>query len=402
LEEKQVNAIKSARARQQINWVILICALLLNLGCYSLLNGSYIFPVSVVEVSRQPASSAGGAASLVLARRNPNATSLIDVDMRLRASATFTRTTIMPPGFVSGIDLSALEQNGFLAIRVPHAPPTYTTSNILTMNGAFVYYSPLNSAAPTFREITTVPRNEYLPTVNARFPVSDGHSHWEVWGLPAGGHLPVPTQSFYTTAGSDPLRLFFTMNMGAGVDANNCAGCDLEFQVYNGATFIGYKTKLNLAGASGNPLAKFDLCGTANTSFIALVPGATVTHTHCLSNLDSIAHTFNLTATSSRNWNYTLYSQALTPGAPLVPIVGNQITVSPGTTAQGMLIRAVASPPINSGDPGRETLFIQAISNSNSNAQDAVTSWVLGPAYTLNETPPNLFLPGIFLNLGAP
>ncbi len=325
----------------------------------------------------------------------------MDVYEDIGASGSFTPTgSLMQQTFgigpfsAAGIDVSTLEQRGFMAIRVPHVPPTYTTSSIVLMRINFLYHLPPTATIATSVPITFTHRNEYLPQVNAQFPITDGKSHWEVWWLPSGGTFPIPTQPFRLDVNDRPLQVFYFLDFGAGSRARACANCPLEYELYNGFVFIGHTRRMFVqdTGVTGNPLALFGQCG-SNTLTLPMTPTVPFTHTHCLTNFDTLTRTFNLQFASSQNWPYIYYTQKTNPGAQPVLLAGNQVTVGPGTFGSGVMIHAVLTPTITLSDRMRETFIITATSTISASVQASAESYVLAPAYELNEGQRKLFLP---------
>jgi hypothetical protein len=301
----------------------------------------------------------------------------------------------LPLAGAGGVDVPTLEQSGFIAIRVPHAPPTFTVSSITTMTVQFTYRQPPGAPNVTTVPIAVTRRTEYEAMVNARFPITDGRSHWEVWWLPPGGQFPIPTQPFELQFWDPPLRVEYKIDFGAGADARACGGCVLEYQLYNGHVFMGTTRNMRISGATANALVLFDRCG-APTLMTAITPTVAFTHTHCLSNHDLVARTFDLQFSSSRNWNYTYFTQRTEPGYPLQALAGNQVTLDPSTGVEGLHIYAVTTPPITNEDAVRETFMITATSTVSPSVQATGVSWSIPPAYSLNEGIWRLLLPLIW------
>ncbi len=342
--------------------------------------------------------------------------------IELGETGVFTPTTGVLWSLMSAADgtlppfLDELADQGYVAIRVPHAPPTYTQSSLLPGSFAeddaveFNYYSPPSTTTLTTVPVSVTRRIDLESIVNAQFPITDDQSHWEVWWLPPGDPFPIPDQPF-RLEGYDwppPLELSFRIDFVDG-GAHPCAGCPVEVLFYNGYVFIGpYQTALRYTYQTQpmDPLASFGVhCGyevdSLSPSVVQYItPTVPFTHTHCLENWDAITRTFTIHTASSEGWNYQYYYQAAEDGAAPVPVAGTPFTVqvgpphlawSPG--AVGLL--AVHTPTIAITDTLRETFHITATSTVSAEVQAASVSFALAPGYTLNETGPqyDLYLP---------
>lgn len=324
------------------------------------------------------------------------------------SSSQFVVSTDIGPLAVEGaVDMSKLEQDGYLAIRVPHAPPTHTVSSILTPTVTFVYRT-IPTDTQVTQPITITRRDEYLPAINAAFPIADNQSHWEVWWLPEGDTFPIPNEPFLLRSNDLPLRINYTIDFGAGANGADCAGCLLEYQLFNGFNFVGalkfpMLIQLN-AGLSEKPLAVFDHCVQATkTIFVPITPTLPYTHEHCLSNRDTVPRTFTLELSSSENRAYTVFTQTTQFGSTPVPLMGNQITVPPDNFAlEGIRILAVHTPTLTITDTSREVFVITATSTISPDVQTSATSLAFGPSYELNEAGSEaqnqIFLPAILKN----
>ncbi len=293
-------------------------------------------------------------------------------------------------------EIPVLEEQGYLAVRIPHAPPTYTASTILSPTVYVSYYSPPETTTVTTVPITVTHRDEYLDKVNARFPISDDHSHWEVWWLPEGETFPIPEEPFRVQAGDWPntVQTHLFLDFGEGVDASNCAGCPLEGVLYNGYTFIGpFDTVLTFGdegfGLPGNPRAAFGAhCGHPSAAQM-ITPTVPFTHVHWLENYDTAERVFTITADSSQGWSYTYYYTApaqsellLATGLPFTVTAGPQSGyIHPGCVG----IMAVHTPTISSDDKMRETFTLTATSTLSPEVRAYTHSFAFAPAYTLNE-----------------
>jgi hypothetical protein len=303
--------------------------------------------------------------------------------------------------------LDELAQKGYIAIRVPHAPPTYTTSILLPGIPPsdpdaviFSYYAP-----PTATELTTVAisvtrRAEYEAIVNQRYPITDGESHWEVWWLPDGQVFPIPDQPFRldTDSWPPPLALRFRADF-VDADALACAGCEAEVLAYNGYVFVGpfpFLLRFTDLPDARDPLVLFGAhCAAEDPPLLPtlgqyITPTVPFTHTFCLENWDSVTRTFTITASSSQNWQYVHFYQDVAAGAPPV-LVGNApftVTVDPpGPVFPGILgLHAVYTPDSDMSDSLRETLRITATSVLSPEVQASAVSFALAPGYVLDET----------------
>ncbi|MBU1879510.1 MAG: hypothetical protein KJ734_11215, partial [Chloroflexi bacterium] len=250
---------------------------------------------------------------------------------------------------------------------------------------------------------TTVPisvtrRADLEAIVNARFPIADGHSHWEVWWLPPGETFPIPNQPFRLDPEDwpPPLALAFEIDF---VDASglNCAGCPMEVLAYNGYVFVGpYQTALRLLNIEVHtPLVAFGAdCGWGTSGLFPtngqyITPTVPFTHVLCLENWDTVARTFTIDAASSQGWDYAYYYQEADGSGVPVPVAGVPFTVPVsewgGGLPGGTNLLAVATPPIAITDTMRETLTVNATSTISPEVHASTVSFALAPGYTLDE-----------------
>jgi hypothetical protein len=303
--------------------------------------------------------------------------------------------------------LDELGAKGYVAIRVPHVPPTYTESSLVPgippwepNPVTFSYYSP-----PSTDTLTTVPVSvtrhvDLEEIVDQNFPIADGHSHWEVWWLPPGESFPIPDEPFRLDAGSwpPPLGLRFRIDFVDG-GAYPCAGCPVEVLFYNGYVFIGpYQAELRYTDPGGplDPAVTFGAhCNYEATPLMPSVvqyitPTVPFSHTYCLENWDTTTRTFTIDTASSEIWNYQYYYRATGVGATPVPVAGTPFTVEVGPYigwAPGMLgLLAVNIPTLAITDTLRESLAVTATSILSPEVQASAVSFALAPGYTLNET----------------
>jgi hypothetical protein len=303
--------------------------------------------------------------------------------------------------------LDELAEKGYVAIRVPHAPPTYTTSSLLPgippwePNAVvFSYYAPPSATELTTVTIPITRRAEYEAVVNSRYPIEDGQSHWEVWWLPEGEEFPIPNEPFRLDGDSWPPPLGLRFRIGfVDADAHVCAGCPAEVLGYNGYVFIGpYEIALRYTDSTDyhEPLVSFGgHCGYESEALFStfgtiMSPTVPFTHVHCLENWDSVARTFTVTSSSSQGWDYTYYSQTTDAGAMPVPVGDPPFTVQvgppPDSSTPGCLgLLAVYTPDITLSDTMRETFRFTATSVVSPEVQASAVSFALAPGYELNE-----------------
>ncbi len=291
------------------------------------------------------------------------------------------------------VDLSQLEANGYLAIKVPHAPPTFTVSSMMTPTVQFIYRT-IPTGTQITEMITITRRNEYTPTVNEAMPIADGQSHWETWWLPDGNTFPLPTEAFEIRRADLPFQIRYTIDFGDGTHSRSCQGCVLEYYLYNGFNFIGpLKFPILIDGAGGpsqEPMAIFDHCKQGlgfETSFIPITPTIPYTHEHCLTNRDTMTRTFALEFSSSEDRSYTIFTQA--EGGSITPLMGNEVEVPPNGLSNfsktGVRIMAVHTPTITISDTTREIFTIKATSKVSPEVIAEAVSMAFGPQYILNE-----------------
>ena len=303
--------------------------------------------------------------------------------------------------------LDDLVDKGYVAIRVPHAPPTYTASSLLPgvppgdpHGVAFSYYSPPSTTTLTTMPVTVTRRTDYEAIVNDRFPIEDGQSHWEVWWLPQGAALPIPHQPLRLDHDSIPRPLEISVQVDL-VDAHphSLAGSDVGILFYNGYVFIGpYEFPVHYIGDSAplEPLARFGTtCAYSPAGLFpsiggAITPTVPFTHVHCLENWDEVTRTFTVTAHSSQGWSYTHSYQTTDAGSHPVSVGGSPFTVTVGPRMDawqpgvvGLL--AVHVPAIADDAALRETFEITATSVVSPDVTAHAVSFALGPGYRLDE-----------------
>jgi len=359
-------------------------------------------------------------------------------DMNMSSSATFEATAqgqymglwielsgagvYTPTTMARGVSLSTsqgeippfldeLASKGYLAIRVPHAPPTYTASSLVPgippwdPNAVlFSYYSPPSTTTLTIVPISVTRRTEYESLVNDRFPITDGQSHWEVWWLPKGEKFPIPNQPFRLDENGWSLALSFRIDFVDSA-AFACAGCPIDVLLYNGYIFIGpYETAIRYTNRSAphEPLLAFGAhCSDdkpSSTLWQYITPTKPFTHVLCLENWDTVTRTFTISATSSQGWEYAYYYRTTTTGAKPIPTSGIPFTVTVGPSSDfwgpgSLWLLAVHTPTIVITDTMRETFHIMATSVTSPNVRANTISFAAAPGYQLDEGRFKIYLP---------
>jgi len=310
-------------------------------------------------------------------------------EMHLQALIALTAAT--------ALILWNLRQKGYLAIRVPHAPPTYTPSSLIPgipSSGSphaveFNYYSPPDVITRTTVPVTVTRVLTYEAIVNQKYPINDGKSHWEVWWV-EGNQFPIPANTFrLKDEWPAPISVMFRVDVGSGGDARSLAGQPVEVLLYNGYTFIGpFRAPLviDFPAAPNNPPVVFDqACGYFATYLQYITPTVPFTHTHFLGNYETKARTYTITASSSQGWAYTCYYGSPPQRAPGLPFT---VPVGAGTGGfpECIQISAVCTPTIPVTSTVRETFTITATSTvSPTTVWASATSVALAPGYQLNE-----------------
>jgi len=308
--------------------------------------------------------------------------------------------------------LDELAQKGYLAIRVPHAPPAYTSSSLIPgipSSGSphaveFNYYSPPDVITRTTAPVTVTRVLTYEDIVNAKYPINDGKSHWEVWWV-QGNQFPIPADTFrLKDEWPPPIAVKFRVDVGSGGNASSLAGQMVEVLLYNGYTFIGpFRAPLVIEfslSKPNNPPVVFDqACGYFATYLQYITPTAPFTHTHFLGNYETKARTYTITASSSQGWAYTYYYGSPSQRAPGLPFT---VTVGAGTGdfPECIQISAICTPTIPVTSTVRETFTITATSTvSPTTVWASATSVALAPGYQLNEEGGfKLYLPLVLRN----
>jgi hypothetical protein len=344
---------------------------------------------------------------------------IADMWLEIGDTGVFTPTTTKGGTVVRTDDgqtisyLDDLATQGYLAIRVPHAPPTYTVSSLVPgilpwepNPVTFSYYAPPSATEPTTVAVTITRRSDLEAIVEGQYPIADGQSHWEVWWLPAGETFPIPDGPFRLEADPTwpdryPLEVRFQIDFGAGSSARDCAGCPVEVLAYNGYLFAGpYPFTLRYGDSTiREPLASFGVhCAydpdapVYPTIMQYITPTVPFTHAYCLENWDTVARTFSIDAASSQGWDYAYYWQEIQLGAIPQPAGDPPFTVEVGPVPSdwepGILgLVAVYTPTITVNDTLRETLHMTATSVVSPEVKASSLSVALAPGYTLNEVP---------------
>jgi hypothetical protein len=295
--------------------------------------------------------------------------------------------------------LDDLAENGYVAIRVPHAPPGYAPSQLgvpayYPNTIEFSYFMPPDAPARTTIPVTITRIAAYETIVNQRFPISDGKSHWEVWWLD-GNEFPIPDGTFRLVDGfPQAVEVVFQIDFGSGTSALDCAGCPVEVLLYNGYTFIGpFSVPIVLEGTNpsppGNPRVAFNMCPSQFGSRVQYItPTVRFTHTYWLGNFDTVTRTFTMNDGSSQGWGYTWYSgpegdpATLAPGTPFTIDVGPSATGEYPTCVQ---VLAAYNPTIAVTSTLRETLILTATSTVSPAVWAQTASMALAPGYQLDE-----------------
>lgn len=302
--------------------------------------------------------------------------------------------------------LDELAEKGYIAIRVPHAPPTYTTSSLVPGilpwapdAVTFSYYAPPDAVELTTVAVSVTRRTEYESAVNARYPITDGQSHWEAWWLPEGETFPLPDEPFRldTNPLTPSLGLRFRIDF-VDADPFACAGRPFEVLAYNGYMSIGpfeQFMRFTYPDIPREPLVTFGAhCGYESEALVPsfgtiMSPTVPFTHVHCLENWDSVERTFTITASSSQGWDYTYYYQTTAPGAVPVPVPGIPFSVTvdapPDPWSPGGIGLLAVYTPATLPDTMRETFRITATSVVSPEVQASSVSFALAESYELNE-----------------
>lgn len=303
--------------------------------------------------------------------------------------------------------LDELAEKSFLAIRVPHAPPTYPVSSLIpgltdvnTETIIFNYYSPPSTTTVTSVPVSVTRRTEYEPQVNQRYPIQDGKSHWEVWWLPEGDGFPNPGGPFRLDGDAfpEPVQARFRIDYG-GAEALACAGCPLEILFFNGYVYLGpHKAAVRylFTPEPSPPFITFGPhCGGDLAPTVATIMSPTVpyTFTYCLENWDPVTRTYSIDAVSYRSWDYDLHTQEDEPDSLPVPVDSLPFTVTIGALHGGaspgtMGVVAVHTPTFTISDTRREQLVLMARSVVSPEVEASGFSLAVPVWYQLDEKGP--------------
>jgi hypothetical protein len=290
-------------------------------------------------------------------------------------------------GAVSTIDLAKLAEDGYIAVRVPHVPPAFVESEILSPTVKLSFTTPESPDEQTL-DVAVVRRDEHLAAVNAAFPIADNRSHWEVWWLPLGESLPIPASEF--TLERTFLTISYVISYGDGQDGRNCGDCPIEFRLFNGFVFLGPYFAPLTKNPKGNaiPAAIFDKCGGTMAEIVA--PDGVLTIEHCLSNLDSVTRTFTIAHSSSLGLDYDFFvrSNLVLPGETFRPLANNRVDVPPSQSGFiGIIVRAIHTPTVSFPADARETYHLTATSVLSPEVTASAISFGFGTEYELDEEP---------------
>lgn len=308
----------------------------------------------------------------------------------------------------AAIDLDELAAKGYVAVRVPHAPPTYTTSTLQAgftpgaPGARFTYYLPPSSEQPVSVPVTLTRHISLEQSINARLPITDGASHWEVWWLAEGGRFPIPTAPFRLDGG---LSLEFKVNFGADAAAA-CHGCPYEYLIFDGATLHGpfggtvvVDTPNSAAAARFGTECTHQTPSIPTVAGVLLTPGQPYALTYCLENHDSRAHPFAIAAHSQQAWEYTFYTQTVGAAAAAVLAGGAPFqVVAPGKSQfwPGMIaVHAVFTPTFAVDESINESLELRATSLISPTLTAAGAGFGASLAFTPAASEKSLYLPVI-------
>lgn len=308
----------------------------------------------------------------------------------LAASGVITPTTTV---------LDSLAENGYFAIRVPHAPPDCTDSELKDVKVDFNYFQPPTSLTVTSVPITITRRSDLEAPLNSQYPPGDC-AHWEVWWLEEDENFPIPEQPFALNSDRRNFLSFTAKIDFVDADAYDCAGCPLGFIFSNGfVDFDTFETTIQYMdeGAPVSGIVAFGPhCGylvpeLSQSVGQAITSTVSFTHTFCLENWSTEQRTFTVTAASTQDWLYQFSSRAVPGGSPpalqpALPFVVTVDQIDQDTLFPGMLaIQAVYTPTLVNTDSFRETLYLTATSTISSENRATVFSYALAPSYDLEE-----------------
>jgi len=391
---QKVKASPRLRRRYIRNFLIMLSPLILLFGtgciCYS-----STYPFSVTQRTTQMPDAELGLWLDVFAAGvyTPTADGRVILDGQTTPAA---------------IDLDELAVKGYVAVRVPHASPTYTTSILQAgfspgaPGARFTYFLPPSSEQPISVPVTLTRHISMEQSINARFPITDGASHWEVWWLAEGGRFPIPAEPFRL---DDALSLEFKVNFGADTSAT-CHGCPYEYLIFDGATLHGpfggtliVDTPDSTAAARFGSECNHQTPPIPTVAGVLLTPSQPFTLTYCLENYDSSAHTFAITAHSQQAWAYTFYTQTVGTAAAPVRIGEAPFQVKAPGKGQfwpGMIaIHAVFTPTFAAEESINETLVLQATSLVSPTLTAAGAGFGASLSFTPASSEEALYLPVI-------
>ncbi len=189
----------------------------------------------------------------------------------------------------------ALEEHGYLGIKVPHLSPT-CTAQVLSPTAHFAYQTYPTDTTQTF----TIPlesRADLASQVESRHP-SGSNAHWEVWWSQQGYKWPTPTAPFQNPEAEIIYNLDFC---GASP-----WGHYLEYLLCVGDVCAGpFQERISQMGQGA--LVDFPPSAYPPPDYgLVVTPGVPFTKTHVLCNYDQITHTYDLAYSSAQNWNYAM------------------------------------------------------------------------------------------------
>jgi hypothetical protein len=387
---EEVPASPRLRRRYARNFLIMLSPLILlfGTGCFCL---SSTYPFSVTQRIIQTPDAELGLWLDVFAAGvyTPTADGRVILDGQTTPAA---------------IDLDELAVKGYVAVRVPHAPPTYTTSILQAgftpgaPGARFTYFLPPSSEQPVSVPVTLTRHISLEQSINTRFPITDGASHWEVWWLAEGGRFPIPAEPFRLDGA---LSLEFKVNFGAD-SAATCHGCPYEYLIFDGATLHGpfggtviVDTPTSTAAVRFGSECNHQTPSIPTVAGVLLTPSQPFTLTYCLENYDNRAHTFAITANSEQAWAYTFYTQTVGAAPVRVGDAPFQVRASgKGQFFPGMIaIHAVFTPTFAVDANINESLELRATSLESPAMTTTGAAFGASPGFTPAAPEEALYLP---------
>ncbi len=266
----------------------------------------------------------------------------------------------------------ALEEHGYLGIKVPHIYPTCTTQ-VLSPT-AYFYYKTYPAGDTKHYTIPLESRPGLASQVESRYP-SGPNAHWEVWWSQTGYNWPSPTVPFE----NPETEISYNLDLcGASP-----WGHYLEYLLCIGDICAGpFRERISDMGQGA--LVDFPPSPpiVVHPTYAQVVtPGVPFTKTHVLCNYDAITHTYDLEYSSSENWSYTMSNTI-------------QIGPAPGPWGECKVVELVSS---TTATDTVDTVLITATSQMSSDVY--ATTWNL--VFTPWVTPTigwDAYLPAIMKN----